>query len=174
MDDFILKIDGITKDFPGVRALDNVSFNIRRGEVHAIVGENGAGKSTLINIISGGLQPTQGIVYYNGTPIDFSHPVKAQRVGINVVHQELKMIGNLSVVENIYLGNLKTKIIAGINVIDWTRMKKEAIALLESLDFNIDVNLPIKSLSVSKQQIVEICRALARFTLIIMDDLPLP
>mgnify|MGYP000953607377 CR=1 FL=1 len=171
MDDFILKIDGITKDFPGVRALDNVSFNIRRGEVHAIVGENGAGKSTLINIISGGLQPTQGIVYYNGTPIDFSHPVKAQRVGINVVHQELKMIGNLSVVENIYLGNLKTKIIAGINVIDWTRMKKEAIALLESLDFNIDVNLPIKSLSVSKQQIVEICRALAHDSqLIIMDE----
>jgi len=171
MDEYILKIDGVTKDFPGVRALDNVSFNIRRGEVHAIVGENGAGKSTLINIISGGYQPTQGTVYYNDIPVNFTHPVKAQRAGINVVHQELKLIGNLSVVENIYLGNLKSRKIAGISIIDWPRMRREAHDLLDSLDFHIDINRLIKDLSVSKQQIVEICRALAHDSqLIIMDE----
>lgn len=171
MDDMILRIDSVTKDFPGVRALDKVSFDVLRGKVHALVGENGAGKSTLINIISGGLKPTKGVVCFNGKPVDFKHPVEAKRAGISVVHQELKMIGNLSVVENIFLGSLKYKRKLGINVIDWESMKKEAGELLSSLDFNIDLNMLVKELSLSKQQIVEICRALAHDSeLIIMDE----
>ena len=171
MTDVILRIDGVTKDFPGVRALDDVSMDIRRGEVHALVGENGAGKSTLINIISGGLRPTKGMVFFKDEAIDFSDPIDARRAGISVVHQELKMIGNLSVVENIFLGNLKCKRILGINVIDWASMKKEAEKLLKSLDFKIDLNILVRELSVSKQQIVEICHALANDSeLIIMDE----
>ncbi len=171
MEDAILRIDGVTKEFPGVRALDNVSLDVKKGEIHAFMGENGAGKSTLIKIISGGLKPTKGTVYYKGEPIDFNHPVEATRAGISVVHQELKMIGNLSVVENIFLGNLKYKNVLGVKVIDWATMKKEASELLKSLDFEIDLDMLVSELSVSKQQIVEICRALSHDSeLIIMDE----
>ena len=171
MENTILRIEGVTKEFPGVRALDNVSLDVRRGEIHAFIGENGAGKSTLINIISGGLKPTKGVVYYNGEPVNFSHPIEAQRAGISVVHQELKMIGDLSVVENIFLGSWKYKTVAGVKVVDWPTMKKEAGELLKSLDFEIDLDMKVGELSVARQQIIEICRALSHNSeLIIMDE----
>jgi len=167
----ILRIEGVTKEFPGVRALDNVTLDVRQGEIHALMGENGAGKSTMINIISGGLKPTKGTVYFKGEPINFNHPVEAQRAGISVVHQELKMCGDLSVVENIFLGNWKYKRVAGMKVVDMAAMKKEATELLQSLDFEIDLDVPVKELSVARQQIVEICRALSHNSdLMIMDE----
>ena len=104
MEDIILDIRGISKSFPGVKALQNIDMQIIRAEVHGLVGENGAGKSTLIKVLSGSYTATSGEVYMNGEKLAVKSPLDAQNIGISVVHQELKLVDSLSVMENIYLG----------------------------------------------------------------------
>lgn len=119
MSDIILELRNICKSFPGVKALDNVSFSIERGTVHALVGENGAGKSTLIKVLAGIYQPESGEMLFEGTPKHFKTPSESQAAGVSVVHQEIKLSETLSVAENVFLGNLIYK---GIRV-DWKAMR---------------------------------------------------
>jgi ribose transport system ATP-binding protein len=162
-----LHISGITKRFSGVTALDNVSFDIEKGAVHALLGENGAGKSTLINIISGRFSADSGTVTLFDIPAQFSTPAEARKAGISVVHQEIFLVGTLTVAENIFLGRPYMK----GRMVDWKTMRVEARKLLEGIGISIDVDRLASSLSISEQQIVEICKALTlNAKVIIMDE----
>jgi len=156
MDDFILNIESISKSFPGVQALDDVSLNIERGTIHALLGENGAGKSTLIKIISGVYQMEQGAIKMDGAPLEIKNPKEALDKGIAVVHQELNLAEPLTVAENIFLGKLYQK--GGFT--DWKKVHREAGNLLKSLGVDIDTSSIVRSLTISQQQIVEICKAM--------------
>ena len=123
-----LEMLGITKTFPGVRALDEVSFGCARGEVHALCGENGAGKSTLIKILGGVYQPDSGMIRLDGREVAFSHPIAARRAGISIIHQELSLLPNRSVAENIFLGIEPTR----FGLLDRRTMREEARRLSEA------------------------------------------
>lgn len=167
MDDFILKIEGVEKSFPGVKALDNVSFNIKRGHVHALVGENGAGKSTLIKILAGIFRNEAGKVVFDGQERKFKTPSEAQQAGISVVHQEFKLSEPLTVTENIFLGHLIYK----HGFVDWKAMKKKTQEMLRELEIDITPDEIVDTLSVAKKQIVEICKAInLNANLLIMDE----
>ena len=157
----------MTKVFPGVRALDDVSFSVERGTVHALVGENGAGKSTLINLLAGIYHPDGGEIILNGKSCQFKTPSESQAAGISVVHQEIKLSETLSVAENVFLGNLMYK---GIRV-DWKGMRVKADELLRQLGLSLDVDAVVSTLSVAQKQMVEICKAINRnCRLLIMDE----
>ena len=161
---------GIEKSFPGVRALSGVSFDVRPGEVHALLGENGAGKSTLIKIVSGVYQPDVGSILVNGKQVDFSTPDDARRAGVATIYQELLLFPELSVAENIFLGHAP---LAGVGRIDWRAMRAEAARLLESLE--IDDLAPdqiVGALTVGNRQRVEILRALSQDARILIMDEP--
>ena len=167
MSDFILELRNICKSFPGVKALDNVSFSIERGTVHALVGENGAGKSTLIKVLAGIYQPESGEMILEGAARHFKTPSESQTAGISVVHQEIKLSETLSVAENVFLGNLLYK---GIRV-DWKAMRERADEMLTQLGLSLDVNAVVSDLSVAQKQMVEICKAINRnCRLLIMDE----
>ncbi|MEN6417329.1 MAG: sugar ABC transporter ATP-binding protein [Clostridiaceae bacterium] len=164
----ILDIKNITKSFPGVRALNSVSFQVGRGSVHALVGENGAGKSTLINVLTGIYQPDGGTYFFKGEEAHVKTPLEAQMLGISVVHQELKLSETLSVAENIFLGR---PFLNKARLVDWRKLKQKASELLESLNIKLDVDAEVSRLSVAQKQIVEICKALSfNAELIIMDE----
>ncbi len=164
----VLQIQNISKSFPGVKALEDVSVDIKRGSVHALVGENGAGKSTLIKILAGIYTPNGGSIVLNGKKVRFKAPIEAQKAGISVIHQEIKLAETLTVAENIFLGNLPhTK--AGM--VDWNRMYSRADELIKSLNVEIDVRTEVFRLSIAKKQIIEICKAINRdCSVIIMDE----
>ncbi|MDR1904725.1 MAG: sugar ABC transporter ATP-binding protein [Treponema sp.] len=167
MDNTILKIDHISISFPGVKALDDVTFDIARGTVHGLVGENGAGKSTLIKILAGIYSAESGAILLNGQPVKFKTPHEAQSAGISVVHQEFKLSEPLTVTENIFLGRLLYK----RGLVDWKAMKRKAREMLAELDINIEVDEIVSSLSVAKKQIVEICKAInINASILIMDE----
>ncbi|TDO93860.1 monosaccharide ABC transporter ATP-binding protein (CUT2 family) [Halanaerobium saccharolyticum] len=155
--DNILEIKNVTKEFPGVLALDNVSFNIRRGEVHVLIGENGAGKSTLMKILSGVYQANSGKVLLNGDEIDFSNPKEAQLAGISIIYQEFSLIPYLNAVENIFLGREYKK----NGVLDKKRMTEEAKDLLDTFEVEIDLEKSVNQLSVAEQQFIEIAKAVS-------------
>ncbi len=155
MSDFILELKNISKSFPGVKALDNVSVSIERGTVHALVGENGAGKSTLIKVLAGIYHPENGEVYLDGVKTTFRTPFDSQQKGISVVHQEFKMSESLSVAENVFLGNLMYK----GRLVDWKGMRKCADQMLRDLGVPMDVNIAVENLSVAQKQMVEICES---------------
>ena len=166
-DSKILEIDHVSISFPGVKALDDVSFSIERGTVHALVGENGAGKSTLIKILAGIYQADTGNIMLNGGSVKFRTPHEAQLAGISVVHQDFKLSEPLSVTENIFLGRLLYK----NGLVDWKAMKKKARSMLEELNINIDIDEVVSNLPVAKKQIVEICKAInINASLLIMDE----
>jgi ABC-type sugar transport system ATPase subunit len=167
--DYILEIKNITKQFPGVKALDNVSINIKRGTVHAIVGENGAGKSTLIKILAGIYVNYEGEIFIDGGKEVFHTPNDAKVKGISVVHQELKLAEPLSVAENIFLGS---PIISKSGFVDWSQTYKRAQKMVDDLKINIDVRESVSSLSVAKKQIVEICKSIAHNCKILFMDEP--
>ncbi len=168
---YILEIDKVSKQFPGVIALNEVSFSIRQGEVHAIVGENGAGKSTLIKIIAGAYVQDSGRVTFEGKEIKNATPIECINMGISTVYQELRLVDALSVAENIFLGKPFTDRSAVGNLVNWAKQKREAEKLIDSMHIEIDVNATVGSLSVAKKQVVEICKALSRNArLIIMDE----
>ena len=163
----ILKLSGITKEFPGVLALDNVHFDLYPGEVHALCGENGAGKSTLMKVITGMYRPESGTVTYKGKPSSFTHITDARDAGIIIIHQELMLAPHLTVAENIFLGSEPKK---GW-MIDRKQINAEARRLLERLQVDIAPETLVKELPVAKQQMVEVAKAL-RFNaeVLIMDE----
>ncbi len=165
----VLEICNICKVFPGVKALDDVSFEIQDGTVHALVGENGAGKSTLIKILAGIYHPDSGTVLLNGEKLVCKAPVDAQRAGISVIHQEIKLSEPLSVTENIFLGNL---IFKKNRLTDWKSMREKANEMVTSLGLELDVDAIVSTLSVAKKQVVEICKALVRDARVIIMDEP--
>jgi len=152
----LLELRGIRKTFPGVRALDRVDFTLRRGEIHALLGENGAGKSTLIKVLTGVHRSDEGGIWLAGRPIAPRSPAHAQRLGISTVYQEVNLIPCLSVAENIFLGRQPTR----WGCIDWPRIRRRAAESLERLGLPIDVTQPLASYSVAIQQMVAVARAL--------------
>lgn len=169
MNNSLLKIDSISKIFPGVKALDRVSFEVIHGEVHAIVGENGAGKSTLMNILSGVYTPDEGNVHFNNKEVRFVDPRQAQEAGIAMIHQELSLATNLSVMENIYIGRLKRN---KFGFIDYPYMyEKCKNELKEAGIHNISPKQLVEDLSLSQMQMIEIVKALSlKSKLLIMDE----
>ncbi|MRH41948.1 ATP-binding cassette domain-containing protein [Aquibacillus halophilus] len=149
-------MEGITKEFPGVKALSNVSFQLFPGEVHSLMGENGAGKSTLIKVLTGVYSNDEGTVKLEGSPIHVANPLEAQDLGISTVYQEVNLCSNLSVVENIFIGRQIMK----KGRIDWKEMKSRAEEVLARLNLTIDVTKLLSSYSVAIQQMVAIGRAL--------------
>jgi putative multiple sugar transport system ATP-binding protein len=170
MDDTILEMRDITKTFPGVTALRDVSLTVRRGEIHAICGENGAGKSTLMKVLSG-VHPAGsyvGEILVDGKPVRFHGIRDSEAIGIVIIHQELALVPYLSVAENIFLGNERRG--AG-GLIDWNRTNAEAAALLDSVGLAENPVTPVIQLGVGKQQLVEIAKALSKdVRLLILDE----
>lgn len=165
---YILTLKNITKEFPGVKALDDVTINIERGTIHGLVGENGAGKSTLIKILVGIYQPNKGEIILDGKPCRFNSPIEARRAGISVVHQEIKLAEPLSVAENMFLGNVQLK----NGLVDWKGMRRRAREIVEDLGMDIDINAQVSSLTVAKKQIVEIMHAINNNSRILIMDEP--
>ena len=165
----ILHMQNITKRFPGVVALDNVSFDVRQGEVHCLVGENGAGKSTLMNIMSGVYTGYDGEIVLNGHPVMFHHTRDAQHAGIAMIHQELNLVPELTVYENIFLGREHR---TGRVILNRRSMRRAAQRLMADLGLDIDTNRPISRLRVGQRQLVEIAKALSLDSRIIIMDEP--
>ena len=164
-----LHISNLTKTFPAVRALSDVSLRVRPGEVHGLLGENGAGKSTLLRTISGVARPDSGSIAVDGQVLTLRTPLDARRAGIAMIHQELQQVPELTVAQNMFLGRPRT---IGHVLVDRTRQEREAAAALARLDPAIRPDAPIKSLKVAQRQIVEIARALLENARIIAMDEP--
>ena len=152
-----LRLEGIVKTFPGVRALDGVSFTVMPGEVHALMGENGAGKSTLMKVLGGIYQPEEGQIIVSEQPVVMSTPLEAKAKGIVFIHQELSLAEELSVAENVYLGELPRK---RFGLVDWDTLYSKTDAILEKLKVGFDAKTRVGDLSIANQQMVEIARAL--------------
>lgn len=169
MEEYLLELNGISKTFPGVKALDNVHFRLKAGSVHALMGENGAGKSTFIKVITGVHQPDCGEIRLDGKPIVFDDPKQATAQGIAAIYQHVTCYPDLSVTENIFVGHELTADRTGR--IDWKRMHKLAEGFLRQLGSDIDPRTIMGELSVAQQQIVEIAKALSiNARIIIMDE----
>ncbi|MFC3743463.1 multiple monosaccharide ABC transporter ATP-binding protein [Paractinoplanes deccanensis] len=169
MTDTILRMRGISKTFPGVRALDDVNLEVLRGEIHAICGENGAGKSTLMKVLSGVYPHGEydGEIEFDGEPCRFGGIRDSEHKGIVIIHQELALASNLSIAENIYLGNE----MATRGLIDWNRTNAAAADLLRRVGLHENPTTPVLDLGVGKQQLVEIAKALSkRVRLLILDE----
>jgi ribose transport system ATP-binding protein len=164
----LLFLENISKEFPGVKALQGVHFDLRRGEVHAVCGENGAGKSTLMKIISGVYAPTSGRLVYKNVARSFSSPLEAEALGIAIIHQELNLVPHLSVAENIYLAREPRR---GFFV-DRKALKANARACLDRLGVAIDPERTVRELSVAQCQMVEIAKALSLDAEVLIMDEP--
>ncbi|MBR0366251.1 MAG: sugar ABC transporter ATP-binding protein [Clostridia bacterium] len=169
MSDYILELKGITKIFPGVKALDNVHFSLKEGEIHALMGENGAGKSTFIKVITGVHQPEEGEMFIKGQKVSIKNPKDAQKLSIAAIYQHGTTYQHLSVTENIYIGHEK---MTRFNTIDWKQMHKDAGELLKRLGSDIDPHSTMGNLTVAEQQIVEIAKAISTNAKIIIMDEP--
>ncbi len=165
---YLLELSGISKSFPGVKALDDIRFNLRSGEVHALLGENGAGKSTLMKIISGIYHRDSGSYRIDGAEIGELTPKKAQELGIAIIHQELNMCTDLTVAENMFLGRESHS----LGLVRQKEMNRKASAMLSQLKIDIDPTTVVKKLPVSKQQMVEIAKALSTNARILIMDEP--
>lgn len=168
MSEYILELKGITKIFPGVKALDHVQFQLLPGEVHALMGENGAGKSTFIKVITGVHKAEEGEMYLDGKKVNFKGPRDAQEAGIAAVYQHPTSYPHLSVAENIFMGHEIMK----NGMIQWSAMNAEANKLLQDLDADFDAKAEMGTLSVAQQQMVEIAKAMSTNAKIIILDEP--
>lgn len=168
MSDYIVELVNVNKSFPGVKALDNVSFDLKAGEVMALLGENGAGKSTLMKVLSGVYQKDSGLIKVFGETVENLTPKKAQDLGIAIIHQELNMCSHLSVAENIFLGR---EIIKN-GILSKREMNEEAKRILDELSLDIDPETIVGTLGVSKQQMVEIAKALSTNSRVLIMDEP--
>ena len=168
MGEVILTMQGIDKSFPGVHALDHVNLEVRKGEVHALMGENGAGKSTLMKVLTGIYSKDEGTITYEGKEVEFTNPREAQAAGIVIVHQELNMMGHLTVAQNIFIGREPMK--GGL--IDDARMIEESRRLFEMLNIDIDPTEKMSRLTVGKQQMCEIAKAISHEAKVIIFDEP--
>lgn len=168
MGDVILTMNDIDKSFPGVHALDHVHFDVKRGEVHALMGENGAGKSTLMKVLTGIYTKDSGTIEYEGKEVEFHNAREAQDAGVVIVHQELNMVGHLTVAQNIFIGREFKK---GLKIDD-KKMNEEAKKLFERLNIDIDPSATMSDLTVGKQQMCEIAKAISHEAKVIVFDEP--
>ena len=168
MENVILTMKGIDKSFPGVHALDHVDFEVRAGEVHALMGENGAGKSTLMKVLTGIYAKDSGSIVYEGKECSFANPREAQEAGVVIVHQELNMVKDLTVAQNLFIGREPMK---GICVDDG-KMIRESQKLFDMLEIDIDPKESMGNLTVGKQQMCEIAKAISHDAKIIIFDEP--
>jgi ribose transport system ATP-binding protein len=161
---------GISKAFPGVQALSDVSFDLRPGEIHALVGENGAGKSTLMKILTGAIPRDAGTISLRGQPVEIAGPRSALALGISIIHQELTLIPYLTVAQNIYLGREPRGLLLG--TVDWRELNRQAGALLGRLGLDIAPATLVSELSIAQRQMVEVAKALSLNASIIAMDEP--
>ena len=169
MSETFLQMNHITKRFPGVLALSNVNFTLRKGEVHALLGENGAGKSTLMKILSGVYQPDEGDIIFEGKPVSFSDPLSAQNAGITIIHQEFNLFPELTVEENIFIGREFCK--NNRWRLDEKQQRQAATEILQKLNLNISPETLVSDLTVAQQQMVEIAKAISvNAKILIMDE----
>ncbi len=165
----LLRMEHISKAFPGVQALDDVTLEVTAGEIHALVGENGAGKTTLMKILTGALLPDQGTILLRGRPVRITTPADAQALGISIIHQELALISALNVGQNIFLGREPHGRLPG--TVDWPRLYRDAAHQLAQLGLHLDPTTPLTALSIAEQQMVEIAKALSlQADLLVMDE----
>ena len=165
--EYKIEMKGMTKSFGGVHALKNVSFNVRPGEIHCLVGENGAGKSTLMKILSGAYQMDSGMILIDGKEVKITSPARAIQLGIGIVYQEFELAKDLSVAENIFLDDLRRRYF-----VNWKKINKEAYEIIKSIGFDIDPRALVKDLSVAYKQVVEICKVLSKNVRILILDEP--
>lgn len=166
--DLLLRLENLTKRFPGVTALDRVSMEVQRGEVHAVIGENGAGKSTLMRILAGAETPNEGRIIFEGQEMRFRSPLDAQRAGIAIVYQELSIFPNLSVAENIF-ANRQPTLVDGI--ISRHQMYDKSCELMSIFELEFDANMLVRNLNMADRQMVEILRAVSlNPKLLILDE----
>ena len=168
MAEYVMEAKGIGKSFPGVRALDNIDINIKKGEVVALLGENGAGKSTLIKILSGVYQPDEGEIYLNGEKVVFEVPLAAKSAGIGVIHQELNYVASVSVAENIFIGSIPKK----HGFVDYRKMYAEAQQILSVVGLDIDPKATMGSCSVAQKQLIELAKVISNHAQVIIMDEP--
>jgi ABC-type sugar transport system ATPase subunit len=166
----ILSMESISKEFPGVKALEDVDFELYPGEIHALMGENGAGKSTLMKVLSGVYAPTKGIIRLKGQDVVFRNPLDAQHQGVSIIHQEFNLFPNLSAAENIYID--RPEVVGRFGCINWAKMYGDAQRLVDSIGGGgIDVRTEVRHLGVHSQQVIEIAKALSfRADVLIMDE----
>lgn len=164
---YLLEMKGISKSFPGVKALKNVSLQLKAGEVHALLGENGAGKSTLIKVLGGIYHAEEGEIYIDGQKKDIDSVVAARAAGVSIVHQELVLVPYMTVAENIFLG----REMGGKFNIDRRKMSREAQKLLDTYEMNIDADMLVEHLTIAQQQMVEIVKAISfQSKILVMDE----
>jgi ribose transport system ATP-binding protein len=169
MGDVLLKMEGIEKSFPGVHALDNAHFELRAGEVHALVGENGAGKSTLMKILSGIYAKDAGSIIYQGNEVDIPNPRAAQHLGISMIHQELNLMNHLSLAQNVFVGREPRGLLRFM--LDEGKINAQTQELFDSMHLRLDPRTLAADLTVAKQQMVEIAKALSfNSQVLIMDE----
>ncbi|MFW6410294.1 MAG: sugar ABC transporter ATP-binding protein, partial [Halanaerobiales bacterium] len=170
----ILEVNSLNKSFPGVQALSEVNFNLKKGETHVIIGENGAGKSTFLNILSGDLKPNSGQIKYDGEKYEANNTAEARAQGISMAYQELKLVPSLTVAENILMGDYeyRGKVKAPELVIDWKKTYKKAEKLLKKYNLNIDPGEKLNNLGVGERQLVEIVRAVSKDIKVLLLDEP--
>jgi ABC-type sugar transport system ATPase subunit len=169
MNETICEMRHIDKVFPGTQALNDVWFKIRIGEIHALIGTNGSGKSTLANILAGTFPQTAGEIIYKGEKVDFAHPSQAMKMGIVLIHQELKLMPEMTVLENIYFGRFSRY--KAFPVINWKEMNRKTVEILLELGTHMDPAAKISKLSIAERQLVEIAKALSKeASILIMDE----
>src|SRR3954470_10924117 len=144
----LLQVRGLAKQFPGVQALQNIDFDVRRGEVHVLLGENGAGKSTLVKILTGAQRADAGEIIWHGQPVDIASPHQAQTLGISAIYQEFNLVPHMTVAENVFLGREPVR----GGVLDRKTMHDEARTILDSLDVHIPTTFRVSRLGVAEQQ----------------------
>ena len=166
----LLELRGISKRFPGVVALDNVEFDLKAGEIHALVGENGAGKSTLLKITTGVHQLDEGSIFLGGEPVTFNNPLDAKKAGIAAIYQEHTCFPQLSISENVFMGH--PLVSNRLQRIDWKGMHQRTKQLLQELEINLDPKTTMNMLNVAERQLVEIAKALSLDSKILLMDEP--
>ena len=163
-----MRVSGINKSFPGVKALDNVNFAVRKGTVHALCGENGAGKSTLMKIINGIYKADSGQIFLDEQPVDIKNPIQAKEHGIAMIAQELNYVPEMSIEENLFLGRLPVN---KLGKVDWKTVRRETIKFLEQENLPYSPTQKLKTLTVSDIQMLEIIKAISyNAEIVIMDE----
>ncbi len=168
-DESILRMEHISKRFPGVQALDDVTFQVNKGEIHALVGENGAGKSTLMKILTGAIPKDEGTIFLREQPVEIESPGRAQALGISMIHQDLMLIPHLNVGQNIYLGREPRGALPGL--INWSALYAQAEEQLAKLGITLESQTMVADLSIAQRQMVEVAKALSlNADIIVMDE----
>ena len=170
LEDYVLQLKGITKEFPGVKALDNMQFDLKRGSIHALIGENGAGKSTLMKVLSGVYTPDGGTIILDGKEVKMNSPQDAEHKGVSIVHQELAVFHTTTVSENVFTTNAPRN---KLGLIDYRKMHREVRELLDTYGFtDVDETATMRNLSVGRQQLIEILRAVKKKAKVLILDEP--